>query len=106
MLTLRRAGKLDAPPTVASLSAVAQYLSDMMTQLDDGAVSDPDDEALFRANDGHGHRVIVEQMQDGDGDGDGDGDAIPSGHRWTRVNAQTALSREDAIALCEALESL
>jgi hypothetical protein len=37
--------ELDAAPTLASLSAVAQYLSDMMTRLDDGVAGDPDDEA-------------------------------------------------------------
>jgi hypothetical protein len=93
--------ELDEAPTLASLSAVAQYLSDMMTRLNDGAApGHPDDEALFRTNDGHGHRVIVEQVKDGYV-------AITIRTSQDRHDAQTAvLSREDAIALREALEGI
>jgi hypothetical protein len=92
----------DASESLASLAAVAQYLADEMTRLQDDAAANPsDDAALFRTNDGHGHRVIVEKRQH---------------HRGVRItirtsnddrDAQTAvLSRRAAIALRDSLEAL
>ena len=85
-------------PALASLSAVAQYISGMMTRLDEGTASDPEDDALFRTNDCHGRRVIVEQMQDGDV-------AITIRTSQDPRDGHCALlSRDDVIALREALE--
>jgi hypothetical protein len=89
-----------AASTASSLSAVSQFLSDMMTRLDEGTASDPEDDALFRTNDGHGRRVIVEQMQDG---------AVAITIRTSqdpRDAHRALLSRHDAIALREALEGI
>jgi hypothetical protein len=73
-----------------------------MGRLQDGAdANENDDTALVRTNDGHGHRVIVEQAQRRDCI------AITIRSSSDNRDAQTAvLSRKAAIALRDSLEAL